>query len=86
MVKIWVKIMLNQRISSDFIFESPLSLTADNFFEMVRELCGKADIPTPLILNSHIKHFKSFNQCKFKKSDFVESVRFDELVLENATE
>lgn len=81
--KIWVKVILDLRIVHDFIYENSVD---DNFFEVVRQICERMDTPTPLVLNTHKSYYKAFNQCKFKKSDFIETVYFDELVLESASE
>jgi hypothetical protein len=42
------------------------------------------DIPTPVVLSSHVRNYTLFNVAKFRKEDFVESVPFDTLQLENA--
>ena len=50
------------------------------------EICYALDIPTPLVLKTHILNFAKFNHVKFIKSDFVEKVNFDYLFLENISD
>lgn len=83
MLKIWVKLYNGEKMAKDFIYESCIKYSRNKFEEILREICGMLDIPTPLVLSSHIQHFQNFNQVKFKSSEFVESVNFDMLVLEN---
>lgn len=86
MLKIWVKTLKNTKISCDYIYVTENNYNNDEFYEILRELCGNIDIPTPLLLSSHIRNFEKFKQCRFKSSEFIESVSFDEMTLENITE
>ena len=45
--------------------------------------CHELDLPTPVVLSSHASSFTQFNIARFKPGDFVESVDFDELTMEN---
>lgn len=56
---------------------------AAQFDEYVRFACHDMDIPTPIIMDCHIKNFVQFNICRFDETDFVESVPFRQLTLEN---
>lgn len=81
MTEIWVKLISEQRIVNDFIYKS----SGENLEQMLRSICEKADIPAPLLLEKHKRQYKTFNQTKFIKEEFVESVNFDRLVIENVT-
>ena len=50
------------------------------------EICYEMDIPTPVVLKSHRHNFSQFNTTRFRASDFVESVDFETLVLENVSD
>jgi hypothetical protein len=54
------------------------------FFDYIRDICETLDIPTPVIIKTHLFNYAKYNTLRFKKEDFVESVDFDKLVLENA--
>ena len=84
MVRIWAKIIKNEKILCDCIYESLGVTDYSLFFDYVREICEKLDCPTPVVLKSHIFSYAKYNVVKFTPSDFVEKVDFDKLVLENA--
>lgn len=83
MFKIWVKLFKENKIIKNFIYEKDKTFRQTDFDEYLREICGGIDIPTPVILKSHRQHFVKFNRTKFSAGDFIESIDFDELVLEN---
>lgn len=84
MLSIWVKIFKEQKIIKNFVFNG--GKKSINDFEVVlREICESLDIPTPMVLKKHIQHFKNFNQTRFKREEFIESIDFDELMLENVS-
>ena len=49
----------------------------------MREIAEKLDIPTPVVLDKHIIDFTVYKNTRFFTDDFVESVNFEKLVLEN---
>ena len=84
MVKIWAKILKGDKIINQCMFEREGAIDYSEFFEYVREICETLDIPTPVIIKTHLFNYAKYNVLRFKKEDFVESVNFDKLVLENA--
>jgi hypothetical protein len=54
------------------------------FYDYTREICETLDIPTPVIIKTHLFNYAKYNTVKFVRQDFVESVDFDKLVFENA--
>lgn len=82
MIKIWAKTMKEEKIQRNAVYEFESAITMDSFFTCVSDICAGFDIPTPLILSTHIHSFNEFNIAKFKPSEFVETVDFDFLVLE----
>ncbi|MCQ2398896.1 MAG: hypothetical protein MJ072_00125 [Clostridia bacterium] len=83
MIKIWAKTMKKEKILSDFVFESDDDTDYSKFFDYLTEICYNLDIPTPVLLKTHIFNYAKYNFVRFTQSDFVESVTFDKLVLEN---
>ncbi len=57
----------------------------ERLFEYVSEIARAIDIPTPIILKSHVYNFVHFNTVKFLPNEFVEEVDFDKLTLESTT-
>ena len=81
MIKIWGKILSGDKILKDNTIL--VDEKATTFFDMLKDLCQKLNIPTPVLLDKHVYDFNLFNQCVFKPDDFVESVVFDRFVLEH---
>ena len=77
--------MLGDKIKKDLIYTSDKVIDAKTLDGHIAELCHQLDIPTPLILKSNVSNFFDFRITRFRAGDFVESVDFDILVLEDAT-
>ncbi len=86
MFKIWAKTILDHKITADTLYRNADKFNDDDFLSYMTDICYDLDIPTPVILKSHLQNFKLYNVAKFRKEDFVESVPFDLLQIENATE
>ena len=86
MVKIWAKVMKNNRIINQTVFEAEGRMDWSRMHEYLTEISCVLDIPTPLVLKTHLFNFAKFNHVKFIKSDFVEKIDFDNLFLENLTD
>ena len=84
MIKIWFKLINDDKIIESKIFTMQDILNTENFFALIQEACESFDIPTPVILSGHISDYVNFNHCVFKPRDFVEVFYHDKLVLENA--
>ena len=84
MIKLWAKIITDNKIQKDMIYESADNYSRDDFFEHISEICYKLNIPTPAIVDSHFYNYEVFNTARFLPRDFVESVDFDKLEIENA--
>ena len=86
MFKIWAKTITNQKITRSYLYHSADKFNEDEFLFYLTDICHEMDIPTPVILKSHLRNYHLFNIAKFRKEDFVESIDFDMLQLENAGE
>ncbi len=86
MLKIWAKTISEDKIKKDTIYKKDGKYSNRSFMDYLVDICYEFDIPTPIVLKSHIKNFDQFNITRFKAPDFVESVDFDVLVLENVGE
>ena len=83
MVKIWAKVMKKGKIIKQFTFEKLGEVDYSEFFSYLREICENLDIPTPVLIKQHLFAYAKYNTVKFVKDDFLESIDFDRLVLEN---
>ncbi len=86
MFKIWAKVIDDHKIRRDYLYHSADKFNESEFLYYLSDICHELDIPTPVVLQSHIRNYNLFNIAKFKPSDFVEKVNFDTLQLENASE
>jgi len=86
MTRIWAKTILHDKITRSFVLSEVDKFSTAYFFDYLAKICHELDIPTPVILKTHANHFEQFNIVRFKTNDFVESIDFEVLVLENASE
>jgi hypothetical protein len=82
-MRIWAKLITDGHIKKQYVYENPEQLTYSHFFDYLTEICYALDIPTPVLTKTHIFNFAKFNHVKFVKSDFVESLGYGHLMLEN---
>ena len=83
MIKIWAKVFSADHIENQTVYEQDEPLTYSHFFTYLSDICGTLDIPTPVLLKSHVMNFAKFKHAVFRPRDFLESVEFDKLILEN---
>ena len=82
-MRIWAKVITDGRIKKQFVYERDEQVTYSKMFEYMADICSSLDIPTPVLVKAHIFNFAKFNHVKFTASDFVESIPFDHLFIEN---
>lgn len=84
MFRIWAKIMKNDKIVKQCVYERDGEMDYSEFYDYVHDICVELDAPTPVIIKTHLFNYAKYNVLRFTKDDFVETIRFDKLVLENA--
>lgn len=83
MFRIWAKILKDGKICRQYLYEGGEKLTYSHFLQYLFDICRELDCPTPVLLKTHIFNFAKFNHVRFAPRDFLESVDFDYLLLEN---
>lgn len=83
MVRIWFKVIKDNRTVGQYVYESDEKFTYARFGEYIAAGCYALDKATPVIIRSHIMNFAKYNHVKFSPDDFVEKVDFDKLTIEN---
>ena len=83
MIKMWAKVIKNKKITKQFVFEREKETDYSEFFDYVKTICGFLEIPTPVLIKTHLFNYAKYNFVRFKKEDFVESIDFDTLIIEN---
>ena len=84
-MKLWIKTYSGDKITRSYVC-SEKGTGRDVLDAMIKEAVDSFDLSTPVILNSHYNHFINYNSVKFLPRDFVESVDFDQFVIENVKE
>ncbi|MDE6504698.1 MAG: hypothetical protein K2L42_02375 [Clostridia bacterium] len=85
MFKIWAKVIVGEKIINQLTYEREDTFTYSQFFNYVADICEGLDIPTPIILKTHIFNYAKFRTVKFLPRDFAESPEFDKLIIDNIT-
>lgn len=84
MLRIWARTTVESKITSSFIYESIDNFSVETFRLHIEKICHEMDIPTPIVLKTHILNYDEFNTITFSANDFIESVNFEKFILENA--
>ncbi len=85
MFRIWGKVIVGEKIEKQVTYESEEKFAYSNFFTYLSDVCEALDIPTPILLKTHIFNYAKFRTVKFLPRDFAEHPEFDKLILENIT-
>lgn len=83
MFRIWAKVLKEDHIEKQFVYESEEKFAYSNFFTYLADICVALDVPTPVLIKTHIFNYAKFNHVVFRADDFIEKVNFDKLLLEN---
>ena len=83
MFKIWAKVLKEDHIVSQIVYRGEEKFSYSQFFRYLTDICTELDIPTPVLLKTHLFNYAKFNHVNFLPRDFMEETDFDKLVLEN---
>ena len=82
-MRIWAKLITDGKIKKQYVYEKDERLTYSHFFDYVTDMCQALDIPTPVVMKTHIFNFAKFNRVKFLPRDFVDGLEYDHFFIEN---
>ena len=85
MFRIWAKVMKGEKIVRQTTYAREGTFTYSKFFGYLSDICEELDIPTPILLKTHIFNYAKFRTVRFLPRDFAETPEFDKLVLDNIT-
>lgn len=83
MFRIWAKVYRDDHIERQTVYESEKHFSYSDFFGYLADICAALDVPTPVLLKQHIFQYAKFRHVVFRPADFMESVNFTKLVIEN---
>jgi len=83
MLKIWGKIIKNNKIIKDEVAVSDIGGTyQENLKQCINELCYKFDISKPYWLPTNLDEYNKRNKTSFTKDNFIEQIDFDKFTIE----
>jgi hypothetical protein len=83
MLKIWGKIIKDNRIIRDEVVTADVSGTyQDNLKACLTEICYKLDISKPYWLPYNLEEYNKRSKTTFTKYNFIEEVNYDKFVIE----
>ena len=83
MIRIWGKLYKDHKIIKDVTLNTrEKEMDYSLFYDYISEISHALDVPTPVIIKTHIFNFAKFNFVKFVKSDYVEHIDFDYMIAE----
>ena len=53
-MRLWAKLMKEGHICKQYVYENPEKLTYSHFFDYLTDICSELDIPTPVLLKTHV--------------------------------
>ncbi len=83
MFRIWAKVLTEDKIVKQTVYEGEGAFAYSSFFRYLAEICDMLDVPTPVLLKPHILQYAKFRHVVFRPRDFIEDPGFDKLILEN---
>ena len=83
MVRLYAKTMLEGRMTKHYKCAFREDFEIEHFEFYIKSICEHFDSPSPIILAKHIRDYLMFGTVTFRVDDFVESVHFDKLIVEN---
>ena len=87
MLKIWGKVMKNNKIIKDEVVISDIEAGyQENLKVCITELCNKLDISKPYWLPTNLEEYNKRNKTIFNQYNFIEEIDFDKFVIEELDE
>lgn len=87
MLKIWGKLMKNNKIIKDEVAISDIEAGyQENLKVCITELCNKLDISKPYWLPTNLEEYNKRNKTIFNEYNFIEEIDFDKFVIEELAE
>lgn len=83
MIKIWGKILKNNKIIKDDVVTSSIEGSyQDQLKECITNLCLKFDIQKPYWLPTNMEEYNKKNRTTFNYHNFMEEIDFDKFVIQ----
>jgi hypothetical protein len=87
MLRIWGKIIKNNRIVKDAVVSSELEGSyQDNLKLCINELCQKFDLAKPYWLPANLEEYNKRAKTTFNAFNFMEDIDFDKFIIEELSD
>lgn len=82
MLKIWAKVMKNNKIIKDEVAISDIpGGYQENLKACITELCNRLDISKPYWLSANLEEYNKRSKTTFNQNNFIEEIDFDRFVI-----
>ncbi|AKA70886.1 hypothetical protein [Clostridium scatologenes] len=82
MLKIWGKIIKNNKIVIDDVVTSDIEGSyQENLKVCITELCNKFDISKPYWLPVNLEQYNKMSKTSFNQDNFIEEIDFDKFMI-----
>lgn len=83
MLKIWAKVMKNNKIIKDEVVTSDIEGSyQENLKACITELCNKLDISKPYWLPTNLEEYNKRSKTTFNQDNFIEEIDFDRFIIQ----
>lgn len=76
MVYYWGKLLDEENNIIKSVTLSSARYAVGQFEQKLPDICNALDIPTPVVLSTHLRAFSTYSKANFVSDDFVEAVTF----------
>ena len=87
MIKIWAKVIKNNKTKKDYVLFDPDKLfELNDLREYVNAICEQLDLENPILLDQHLVQLVEYRVMKFLPTDFIDVFPYDKLEIHNLSE
>ncbi len=87
MIKIWAKVIKNNKTKKDYVLFDPDKLfELNDLREYLNAICEQLDLENPILLDQHLVQLVEYRVMKFLPTDFIDVFPYDKLEIHNLSE
>lgn len=87
MIKIWAKLIKNNKMKKDFVFlKQDECFEYNDLWEYLVAICEHFDLSTPILLDQHLAQLVEYRMMKFLPDDFIDHFPFDRMEIINLSD
>ncbi|MBC8531563.1 hypothetical protein [Gehongia tenuis] len=82
MNRIFCTLYKNHKRVAEACVPMDFPLREDTMDSVIAKLCYELDTEKPMIMDKHFNELQNFSQTRFRADDFIDSIKFDYMLLE----